>query len=650
MHHPADLLRDRRFWPLFWAQFLGSFNDNLLKNAIVILIVYQGLKVWGMDGEAMATFAPALLILPYFLFSSLAGQLADKYPKSWLIRRVKLAEVALMGVAAAGFLLGVPQALLVVLFCIGMQATFFGPMKYSALPQYLEKDELVAGNALVEGATNLSILFGTIAGGLLIAMTAPIPGTWVVAAAVVGCAFVGWLCTLRLVDVPAEAPDLVMDWNPFTTTWRMCARAAEQRGVWNAILAISWFWTVGFAFLALFVPWAKDVLHADAPVVTLFLALFSIGVGVGSILCERLSFDRLELGLVPLGSIGLSLFAFDLALASGPAAAAAPAAGAALQGVAEFLAKPTSWRIVADLTLLSVSAGIFIVPLYTCMQTWSEPAERSRVIAVNNILNALFIVGYAGIQIALLAYLTVPQIFALLAGVNALVALYIYAVIPDFTLRFVAYMLTRVGYRLRVFGAAHVPEAGPAVVVANHVSFVDWLFIAGALQRPPRFVMWAGFAKHPLMRALIDQARIIPIASAKEDPEALARAMDQIAAELEAGELVCIFPEGRITGDGAMNEFKPGIERIVARTPVPVVPLGLRGLWGSYFSRKDGPALSKPFRRGFWSPVTLVFGEPVPPEQVTAAGLQAQVAALVEGGPGASMARLPGSPVQRTAE
>ena len=628
MHNPAALLRDRRFWPLFWAQFLGAFNDNLLKNAIVIMIVYQGLRVWGLDGEAMATFAPALLILPYFLFSSIAGQLADKYPKSWLIRRVKFLEVVLMALAAAGFLFGLPQLLLVVLFCIGMQATFFGPMKYSALPQYLKKDELVAGNALVEGATNLSILLGTIAGGLLIAMTAPVPGAWVVAASIMAFAAIGWLCTLRLVDVPAEAPDLPIDWNPFTTTWRICVDAARQKGIWNAILAISWFWTIGFAFLALFIPWAKNVLHADEHVVTLFLALFSIGVGVGSMLCERLSFNRLELGLVPLGSIGISLFALDLAFASGPAAAAAPLAGAALQGVSEFLAKPTSWRIVADLMLLSMSAGLFIVPLYTCIQTWAAPGERSRVIAVNNIVNAVFIVGYAAVQIAMLAWLSVPQIFAVLALANACVALYIYTVIPEFTLRFMAYMLTRGAYRLRVLGRHHIPEEGPALLVCNHVSFVDWLFIAGAVRRPPRFVMWAGFAKHPLMRALVDQAKLVPIASAKEDPEALHRAMDQIAADLAAGELVCIFPEGKLTGDGEVAEFKAGVEHILARTPVPVVPMALRGLWGSYFSRKDGPALSRPFRRGLWSPVDLVIGEPVPAAEATAAGLRERVLAL----------------------
>jgi 1-acyl-sn-glycerol-3-phosphate acyltransferase len=262
------------------------------------------------------------------------------------------------------------------------------------------------------------------------------------------------------------------------------------------------------------------------------------------------------------------------------------------------------------------------------MQTWSDPAERSRVIAANNVMNALFIVFYAVLQIWLLAHFTVPQIFLLLAFLNALVAAYIYRLIPEFTLRFAAYMLTWFSYRLKVTGLDHIPDEGPALLVCNHVSFVDWLFVGGAVRRPVRFVMYAGFAKHPVMRALVADAKIIPIASAKEDPEALGRAMDQIAADLAAGELVCIFPEGKLTDDGEIEVFKPGVERILARTPVMVVPLALRGLWGSFFSKQDGKAFGRPFRRGMWSRVELVVGEPVAPENATAARLPVEVAKL----------------------
>jgi 1-acyl-sn-glycerol-3-phosphate acyltransferase len=408
--------------------------------------------------------------------------------------------------------------------------------------------------------------------------------------------------------------------------------------LFNSILGISWLWTFGFAFLGLMTPWVKSSLRADEAVATFFLALFSIGVGVGSLLCERLSFNKLELGLVPLGSLGVSVFTLDLAFAATTAAAVAPVEG---QGLMQLLSHPANWRVVADLLLVSVFAGFFLVPLFTCLQLWAKPDERSRVIAANNIINALFIVVYAPIQIYLIGLtmagplpglgfsLTIPHLFVLMALLNALVAFHIYRLIPEFTLRFVAYLLTRAAYRLQVRGVENIPDAGGALLICNHVSYVDWLFIGGAIRRPVRFVMWAGFAKHPLMKALVKDAKIIPIYPSKEDPETLAKALDQIAAELTAGELVCVFPEGKLTPDGRLCEFRTGVERIVARTPVPVIPMALQGLWGSYFSFVEGTALAKPFRRGLWSPVDLTVGQAVPPQEVSAVALRETVAGLL---------------------
>ncbi|MEB3330266.1 MAG: MFS transporter [Candidatus Sericytochromatia bacterium] len=646
MPNSFSLLGTRRFGPLFWAQFLGSFNDNVLKQALVLLVTFQGVTVWGIPAAQMGTFATALLVLPYFLFSSLAGQLADKYPKTTLIQRFKLWEVGLMVVAAVGFWFHLSGLLLAVLFLIGTQATFFGPLKYSALPQYLREDELVAGNALVEGGTNLSILLGGVVGGLLIAEHAPLAGLNVelgsalIAALLPGLALLGWASTLALPAVPAEAADLCLDWNPVTTTWRICADTAREKGLWNSILGISWLWTFGFAFLGLMTPWVKDSLRADESVAVLFLALFSVGVGVGSVACERLSFNKLELGLVPLGSLGVSLFTLDLAWAAGAAAQLAQQAPG-LQTARALLAHPANWRVLFDLLAIATFAGMFLVPLYTALQSWSRPEVRSRVIAANNIVNALFIVAYAPLQMQLIALtaqgplpglgvtLTIPHVFVLLALINAAVALYIYTLIPEFTLRFQGWLITRLAYRLHVHGLHHVPEAGGALLVCNHPSFIDWLFIGAAIRRPVHFVMWAGFAKHPLMKRLVRDAKIIPIYPAKEDPEVLNRAMDQIAADLAAGELVCIFPEGEITKDGSLMPFRNGVERIVARTPVPVVPMGLRGLWGSYFSYAGGAALSQPFRRGGWSRVDLHVAPPVPPERVQAEALRQTVADLI---------------------
>jgi 1-acyl-sn-glycerol-3-phosphate acyltransferase len=572
-----------------------------------------------MSADAMGTFAPALFIAPYFLFSAIAGQLADRLPKSTMIRNVKLAEVGLAGIAAVGFLANQPQLLLIVLFLLGLQATFFGPLKYSVLPQLLTEDELVTGNALVEMGTNLAILTGTIAGGVLVAVGGT--GPMIVGIGLVLLAVTGWISSSLMPTTPAQAPELQVSWNPVGTTYRMVRDVASHHALWRAILANSWFWLYGFAILGLFVPYAKNALHAGEHVVTLFLAVFSIGVALGSIVCEKLSFDRLELGLVPMGSIGMTVFALDMCLAGG-----LPDTGTLLS-VEAFVRTFTGQRLLFDMFLLAVCGGLYIVPLYTFLQARSEPSQRSRVIAVNNVVNAVFIVVWAGIQIVLLGHLTVPQIFLLLGLLNAAVAVYIYSVIPEFFLRFVAYMLTHLIYRCKVTGFDQVPREGGAVIVCNHVSFIDWLVIAAAVKRPVRFVMYHGFAKIPLLGGLFARAKVIPIASHKEDPEALHKAMDRIAAELEAGEVVCIFPEGKLTGDGNLNEFKPGIERIIARTPVPVIPCALQGLWGSFFSRKDGHAMSHPFRR-FWSRIALVFGEPVPPAEVTAERLHDQVLAL----------------------
>lgn len=622
MSQPLALLGNRRFWPLFWAQFLGAFNDNFLKNAVVILITYRGLTVWGLKAEAMSTFAPALLMAPFLLFSAMAGQLADRCPKAWLTKRVKLAEVFLMLLASVGFLADQPQLLLLTILLLGLQATFFGPLKYSILPQILRDEELVAGNALVEMGTNLAILLGTIAGGLLIAMQHT--GLIAVTVGILVCAIAGWVSTLFLVSTPAEAPDLKVDWNPFTTTWSICMSVVKTRPILLSILAISWFWLFGSALLGLFLPYAHNVLRANEHVVTLFLALFSIGVGVGSIACERLSFDRLELGLVPLGSIGMSVFAADLCLAWVPDAVPPTE----LITVAQFTAHAGGWRVIADLLLLSIFSGFFIVPLYTFIQSHAEPSQRSRIIAVTNIISSLFVIGWAAVQIVLIAYMPVTVIFLLVAFLNACVALYIYLLIPEFFLRFMAWMLVNVIYRVRVTDLEKVPHDGAAILVCNHVSLVDWLVIYGSIKRPVRFVMWHEYTVLPVIRTLLRHAGVIPIAPAADNPEMNEEALRRIHEELQDGNLVCLFPEGEATHTGDLQAFRPGIDKVVAQMQVPVVPLALRGLWGSIFSLKDKGATRNPLRH-VWSRVHLACGSPMPPDQATAPVLHEAVANLL---------------------
>ncbi len=616
------LLRTRRFAALFWTQFLGAFNDNLFKNALVILVTYKALGVWGLAPQEVVAASGGLFILPFFLFSATAGQLADRFPKPRLVHWVKGAEIAFMAVAAVGFLTERIGLLLVTLFLMGLHSTFFGPVKYSILPQLLDEDELVGGNALVETGTFLAILLGTIAGGVLVAQGES--GLRWLGITLIGVAILGLLASLRIPPLPAENPTLPIAWNPVRPTLETYAITRRNRTVFLSILGISWFWFFGAALLALLPSYTKDVLHANEHVVTLFLALFCIGIAAGSLLCERLSDRKLELGLVPFGSIGMSVFAFDLFLASAPPATALDAAA----GIGSFVTTAGGLRIMVDLALLATSSGFFIVPLYTLVQQRSEAAARSRIIAGNNILGAFFMVLSSLMLIGLhAAGVSIPRTFLVLAILNGAVAVYIYQIIPEFLLRFVAWILAHLLYRLRTVGREHIPMEGPAVLVCNHVSLIDWLVIASACKRPVRFVMYHGFLELPLVGWLFRDAKVIPIAPARESAETLDAAYDQIARELEDGEIVCIFPEGKLTADGKMNPFRPGIERIVQRTPVAVIPMALEGLWGSFFSRRYGRAMRKPFRR-VWSRITLVIGSPVAPEAATADSLAEHVARL----------------------
>lgn len=619
-----NLLKQRKFAPLFWTQFLGAFNDNLLKNAIVMLVTFRAAHVMGIPANQMVSAAGGIFILPFFVFSATAGQLADKHEKGRIIRMVKLAEIVIMALATYGFVTNHFPFLLAVLFLMGLHSTFFGPLKYSILPQHLDEHELVGGNALVEAGTFLSILLGTIAGGLMIAL--PDTGPAWVSATLLVISVLGFAASTFIPEARPVAPKLHVQWNPVTPTWEILRFAAGNRVVFLSILGISWFWFFGAASLSLLPSLCKDVLGAPESVVTVFLASFSIGIGIGSMLCERLSRRSLELGLVPLGSLGISLFALDLSFA----ADASHFPAGLLTGVTAFgfLHLPQGLHVVVDLVLIAMSCGLFIVPLYALMQERSEVSHRSRVIAANNILNALFMVAASALLVMLMkAGLSIPRIFLVLAILNGVVALYIYTLLPEFLLRFVMWMIANVMYRLKIEGDKAIPDRGPAILVCNHVSFVDWLIIGAAIHRPVRFVMHHSFAQGFLGRRLMMRGKVIRIASAQESTAILRNALESIAEELEAGNLVCIFPEGTITRTGEMGPFKTGIERMLERTPVPVIPMALNGLWGSFFSRMGGRAMSRPPQR-LWSRVELRIGAPVPAPEATARLLREKVAGL----------------------
>jgi len=620
-HSQFALLKTRRFAPFFVTQFLGAFNDNLYKNALVVLLTFHAASWTTLAPEVLTNLAAGIFIVPYFFFSATAGQLADKYDKAKLARLVKVLEMLIMGVAALGFFMQSLAVLLGALFLLGLHSTLFGPVKYAILPQHLREDELVGGNALVETGTFVAILVGTLAGGLL-AGVAGHP-SWVAFAGLLVAA-TGFLASLGIPAAPSPVPGLVVNLNPVSETWRNIGFARQNRTVFLSILGISWFWLYGALFLAQFPVYAKNVLGGNETSVTLLLATFTVGIGLGSMLCEKLSGQHVEIGLVPFGSIGLTLFGLDLVFAS-PASlpAGAPLTIVGLLGLHE------TWRVLFDLFALGLFGGFFIVPLYVLIQLRSAPEQRARIIAANNILNALFMVVGALVAAGMLSNgLTIPLLFGVAALCNALVALYIYTLVPEFMLRFVAWLLIHSIYRLEQKGIEHIPLEGPAVLICNHVSFVDPLVISSACRRPIRFVMDHRIFRMPLISFIFRHMRAIPIAPAREDPVMMEAAFAEVARALAEGELVGIFPEGRITDTGEFYPFRPGIQRIVGQTPVPVIPLALRGLWGSFFSRKDGPAMSRPLRRGLFSKIGLVAGAPVAPEKATPEYLQTLVADL----------------------
>ena len=587
----------------------------------MILLTYQTASFSTLSSDVLQNVAQALFILPFFLFSATAGQLADKYEKSNLITVTVAIEMVVMVIGAIGLFTHNLAILLTALFLAGVQSALFGPVKYAILPQQLKETELVGGNGLVETGTSVAILMGMVLGGWMVSQAQW--GVAAVAFATIAISAAGLLLSRYIPLAPAADPDLKINWNLFAETWRNFQFMRENRTVFLSVLGISWFWFFGAMFITQFPNLSKNILVGDEHVVTLLLIVFSIGIGAGSLLCERLSGHKIEIGLVPFGSIGMTLFAVDLYFALGVHLRDAPVS------VGEFVRELGHWRILADLLLIGMFAGFYIVPLNALIQSRSESTHRSRIIAGNNILNALFVVAAALIAIVLFqAGFTIPQLFLLTAVLNAAVAVYIYTLVPEFLLRFIVWLLIHSVYRLKKISLEHIPESGPVVLVCNHVSFVDGLIIAAACRRPVRFVMHHSRFNVPVLRFVFRTGRAIPIASSREDPQLLERAYDEIARGLEQGDLICIFPEGHATETGEMQPFRAGIKRIIERTPVPVVPMALRGLWGSFFSRKGGPAMSKPFRRGIFSKIELVAGQALPPHLVTPEDLQARVLEL----------------------
>ena len=618
------LLAQRRFAPFFWTQFLGAANDNLFKFAFTVLVTYQ-LQVSWLEPKMAGLVIGALFILPFVLVSATAGQWADKYDKAVIMRSVKLLEVGIMLVAAVGFWYQWVPVLLACVFLMGLHSTLFGPVKYAYLPQHLSERELTGGNGMVEMGTFVAILLGNVGGGLLMSIAGT--GTHWVAISCLVVALVGWGASKAIPASPSADANLKLNWNPVSETWRNLKLAHDYPSVFRSLLGISWMWFFGAVFLSQFPSFARDVLGGNEQVASLLLVVFSVGIAVGSLLCETLSHRHVEIGLVPIGAVGMTVFAWDLYLAT----QGMSHNGAAFLSVGQFVAQSAHWRVMADLALLAFSAGLYSVPMYALIQLRAKPSHRARIIAANNILNALFMIVSSLAAGALLgAGFSIPEVFAATAVLNIIVVGYVFWLMPEYIFRLLMLFLTRLVYRVKVRGDEHLPTDGAAILVCNHVSFVDAVILGIVSPRPMVFIMDHRIFKTPVLGWLFKMLKAIPIAPQKEDPEAYEAAFERAKQVLREGELLCLFPEGAITRDGKLQPFKGGIMKILEGVPVPVIPSALHNLWGSSFSRIDGVAMAKPLRRGLFNRVGLVVGEAIEPAQVSPELLQQKVQALLE--------------------
>jgi 1-acyl-sn-glycerol-3-phosphate acyltransferase len=613
-----SLFSSRRFLPFFLTQLSGAFNDNLFKQALILAILFK--LGFSADRDVLINLSAMLFILPFFLFSALGGQFGEKFAKDALIRVIKAGEILIMLVGALSLFTGSLALMLLVLFAMGTQSALFGPVKYSILPQHLREEELVGGNALVEMGTFLAILGGTLYAGILMGLDAW--AAWV-GGSVLAVAVAGFAASLAIPRARSSMPGLKLDWNVLRQSWQILHLGLRDQvpSVSRSLLGNSWFWFLGATYLTQIPGFAKDHLSGDETVVTLILVVFSVGVALGSLLCERLSGRKVEIGLVPFGSLGLTVFGLLLWWS----ASTLESSGEIVNWI-QLFSQPAAITVIACLFGLGLFGGFYIVPLYALIQSRTPEHQRARVIAANNILNALLMVLSALIAILVLGVmgLSIPELFLVVSLLNIAVNLYIFRVVPEFTMRFLVWLLGHSMYRVEHVELQRIPDEGACVLVCNHVSFVDALLIGGAVRRPVRFVMYYRIYNLPVLNFIFRTAGAVPIAARHEDERIYEEAFMRIADYLDAGEVVCIFPEGKLTADGEINEFRNGISRILERNPVPVIPLALQGLWGSFFSR----APHKGFFRRFWSRVWLVAGEPVSCDMARPEVLREQVGAL----------------------
>jgi acyl-[acyl-carrier-protein]-phospholipid O-acyltransferase / long-chain-fatty-acid--[acyl-carrier-protein] ligase len=593
-----SLLKSRAFLPLFITQAIGAFNDNAIRNAVAVLVTFDLAQRQGWNATVFVQAGAALFVLPYLLFSAIAGQLADKFDKAVIARRVKLAEVLTMIFGAVALWLDNAYADLGVLFLAGSLAAFFGPVKYGVLPQYLKQDQLIAGNALIEMGTFVSILAGTVFGGVLVLGT---ESRWVLCAAIVVLAVIAYAASWKMQHAPAVASDFKIDWNVPRQTLKIIAQARERWDVFYAVLGASWFWFLGLAILNQLPVFTHDVLHADQSVFNAFNAAFTVGVGSGSLLTNRLLKGEVSARYVPVAAILMTLFLVDFYFASGTINQVF--AGTSGNGLSTFFSTFSGWHAFFDLFAVAFAGGLYAVPLNAIMQDRASPARRSRVIAANNVINAIFMILATVFSVVLLEVLRVSQrgLFLSLAAANAIAAILICRLLPQELVANISRQIFRLFYHVEVKGLENFAAAGrKAIIVANHTSFLDGPILSAFLPERCSFAINTYTARNWWAKMAMHMFDIIPI-----DPTN-PLALRSLVEAVKKGRKVVIFPEGRLTVTGALMKVYEGPGAIAQMAGARILPVRIDGAQYSMFSRMRGK-----LRLRWFPKVTVTFLPPV---------------------------------------
>jgi len=588
----SSLLTTRRFAPLFWCQFFSAFNDNFLKNALAFLILYK----WASpNSESLIALATAIFIFPYFILSAIGGEVADRYDKSVVAQRLKLVEIAIAGIAIAGFWFDSPELLFAALFLIGVIAALFGPIKYGILPDHLAESELPAGNALVEGATFIAILTGTIVAGYA-SKDGGSPASF--AGLMMVMALACWISALFIPRTGEAAPNLVIDFNIARSTYVLVRDLHREPRLWWGGLVVSWFWLVGAVVTTLLAPLVKNALGGAEDVVPAFLAVFSVAIAIGSGFAAWLASGRIVLIPTVFGALLLAVFAIDLGwLTSGMVAAQQG------RGVLEVFGAGPGIHVAIDLAGLAIGGGLFIVPSFAAVQAWAGADRRARVVAAVNVLNAAFMTT-AGLSVAVLQHfgITTSTILIGIGLLNLLAAVVILRTMPTSPLRDLLSVIFRAFFRLEVTGLENVAKAGPnAIIALNHVSFLDAAVALSFLDREPVFAIDSGIAQRWWVKPFLKLTRAMPL-----DPTKPLATRTLIHA-VKSGESLIIFPEGRITVTGSLMKVYDGTAMIADKSEAMVVPVRIKGLERTYFSYLG----SSQVRRSLVPKVTVNILEPV---------------------------------------